>query len=246
MPIIDAYCGMGPWASRDALLPHTPEEILAIMDGCGIERALIFGRAAVDCGWPPDANALVAEIARAQPRFLPAFVLFPHAHACEHTVEGYFAEMRDAGARAAWVWPVAGTPPLWVYEEIYARCQAERMPLFLSAARYTPAALDELCGAFPALRVVLTDVHYTSDHWLYPLFRRRPELRLCYGPAYVSALGLERFVDAFGAGRLLFGSGLPECAPGGLLGMAHYAGLSDADQAAILGGNLLALLEGER
>lgn len=243
MPIIDAYCGIGPWGARDPLLPYTAEEYLPLMDACGVERALIYGRAVADYGWPPDANTLVVEIARAHPRFIPAFTLFAHAHAREHTVVQYLDEMQAAGARAAWLWPVPGSGSLlWVHEEIYARCEELRIPLFISALRFGPDDLDKICTAFPRLRLVLAGAHYTADHWLYPLFRRHAELRLCYGHQYVSSQALERFTHEFDARRLLFGSGLPDFSPGSMVGMAQYAKLTDEEKELILGGNLETLL----
>ena len=81
-----------------------------------------------------------------------------------------------------------------------------------------------------------------ADAWLYPLLRHVPELRVCYGHYYIPSGGIERFVRHFGAGRLLFGSGLPVTTPGGLLGYVLYADLPQEEKALILGGNLEALM----
>ena len=77
---------------------------------------------------------------------------------------------------------------------------------------------------------------------MYPLLAQCPELRVCLAPRCITPLGIERFVARFGAARLLFGSGLPESSPGGLIGYVMYSDISDDDKAAILAGNVETLL----
>ena len=47
-----------------------------------------------------------------------------------------------------------------------------------------------------------------------------------------------RFLRHFDAERLLFGSGLPEFSPGGLITHVMFADVADADRRKILAGNL--------
>ena len=246
MKIIDAYCGIGPWWTRDKLQPAEASETLAIMDYCGVDSALVFSNLLFAPAWPGDANALVAEAARKQPRFISTFVLAPRPYDDSRKPQDWLPEMRAAGAKAVWLWPQAnrqghGLIP-WVVDGIFEFCVAHRLPLLLSMEGVEPARIDEICGDFPQLALVLAGMSYNVDHWLFPLLRRRRQVRACLGQAYIPPLGVERFVRHFGPERLVFGSGLPFFGPGGLIGHVMYANIPDAAKEQILSGNIEALM----
>ena len=104
MRIIDACCGIGPSLSKDALLPHTPEQTLAIMDQCGIDCALAYDWMSTAQGDAVTGNTFVRDLAAQTPRFLPAlsFGLDPY-----HTAREFLVQMQDADCRAAWLWAAA-------------------------------------------------------------------------------------------------------------------------------------------
>lgn len=244
MKILDAYCGVGPWAQRDPILPYTPAQILGLLDECGVAEALVFSNLAHSWSSAPDINRTTAELCAAEPRFRPAFVLAPHPYDHLPQPADYAAAMRATGARAAWLRPDRqqhGVAP-WLLSGLLEMCVQGRIPLFLPADAVTPEQIDELCRACPRLRLVLANLGYRVDVWLYPLLHRHPELRVCLGHTYTPPMGTERFVHHFGAERLIFGSGLPFAPPGGLIAHVMYARIPDAAKALILGGNLDALL----
>ena len=245
MKILDAYCGVGPWSTRDKLLPYRPEEILALMDHFGIEKALIYSNSAVSWGQPPGVNDFVIEAARVSDRFIPALALAPNVHMGYPTPDDYLATMRSIDARAAWLFVQGIVRGLWRWHvgELLDMLVEHHVPLFLLADQCPPDALDTLLHEAPELKVVLCGVGYMGDSWLYPLLQRHPGLFVCLGNFYVPPGDPERLVSRFGAGRLIFGSGLPHFSPGGLIGHVTYAGISDEDKASILGGNLQWLLE---
>ena len=236
MKIIDAWCGVGPWSGRDPLLPWKPEQIVEILDQCGIQSALV--------AWAPEINQATVDLVRANPRFLPAFVLAPDPHGQGWGAARYAEAMRAAGARAAWLRPSEQQHSFvaWQLADLLAMCAEQRLPLFLPVDATTPDQIDAVGREFPRLRLVLTGLGYQVDNWLYPLLRRNPEIRVCVAPAYLQPMAVERFVRTFGAERLLFGSGLPLFAPGGMLAMIQYAALTDTDRQKVLGGTLELLL----
>jgi len=242
MEIVDAFCGIGPWAGRDPLLPYKPEEILGLMDYFGISRALVYANIAAEHGRTPDANRMVAQAAAAHPRLLPAFVLGVHAHEGAPEVDDYLEQMRACGARAAWLWPRAGGLWTWMVGEWLASCSERNIPLFLHAESIGPDDVHRVCEEFPELRVVLAGASYGADVWLYPLLRRHENLHVCLGHYYIPAGGPTGFLRQFPAERLLFGSGLPKFSPGGLIGHVMYAEMTDSARESILGGNLMRLL----
>ncbi|MHB0938158.1 MAG: amidohydrolase family protein [Armatimonadota bacterium] len=245
MTILDAYCGIGPWSTRDKLLPYRPEEILTLMDHFGIEKALIYSNAAVSWGQPPGVNDFVIEAARVSDRFIPALALAPNVHTGYPTPNDYLAVMRSIHARAAWLFVQGTVRGLWHWHvgELLDMLVEHNIPLFLLADQCPPDALDAMMHDAPELKVVLCGVGYMGDSWLYPLLQRHPGLYVCLGNFFVPPGDPERFVHHFGAGRLLFGSGLPHFSPGGLIGHVTYAGISSDAKEAIFSGNLQRLLE---
>ncbi len=247
MQIIDAFCGIGPWAQRDRLLPSDPADTLAIMDHCGIDSAVVFGNLAGSWGRAHEANKMAAKAARECDRFIPAFVLAPQARDDGLHAEEYADQMSQAGAKAAWLWPHLGKQGHglwnWLIGDLLAMCSENRVPLFLPADADEPDRIETICRDFPQLRLILVNLGYRADGWLFPLLGRHAELRVCLGPVYIPPIGPERFVEHFGADRLIFGSGLPHDSPGGLIGHVTYSRVSDADKEKILGGNMAALVQ---
>jgi len=244
MTIFDAYCGVGPWSTRDKLLPYRPEEILALMDHFGIEKALVYPNAGVQWGQPPGVNEFVIQASRVSGRLIPALALAPNAHEGYPKPEDYLAAMRSTGARAAWLFVQGTVRGLWRWHvgELLDMLVEHHVPLFLLADQCPPDALEMLLHETPELRVILCGVGYLGDSWLYPLLQRHPGLHVCLGHFFVPPGDPERFVHRFGASRLIFGSGLPHFSPGGLIGHIMYAGIADDDKEAILAGNLRDLL----
>ena len=246
MRIVDAYCGIGPWAAKDKITPCEPAEILAIMDSCGVGSAIVFGNPIACNAWAPDANRLAAETAAALPdRFIPAFVLAPRPYNESVTTADFAVAMKQAQAKAAWLCPAHQQHgvSLWLIGDLLSMCVQKRIPLFLPADNVSPDQIHDICRGFPKLRLILANLGYRSDNWLYPLLKLHGELRVCLGPTYIPPLGPEQFVRHFGAERMIFGSGLPQFAPGGLIAHVIYSRLNDADKQKILAGNIETLIK---
>lgn len=247
MEILDCFCGVGPWRQRDCLLPYRVEDTLALMDHCGITRALVAGNLALDGGWHEDGNAIAAEAARAHDRLIPAFVLIPPTYTHSTGLDNQFDAMKKAGARAV-VLRSQMTPHLrghwdWLIDGILEGCVARRLPVLFHCDGADFGQIDSLCGRFPELKLILTGLMYTIDDVLYPLMRRHRNLYACLGQMYIPENGIKQFLDHFSAERLLFGSGLPFFSPGSLIGHVMYAPVSDSEKAMILGGNLKRLIK---
>ena len=235
MPIIDICCGIGPWRTRDPLLPYAPAQTLALLDHFGIDKALVYSSLAAQGGTVADGQAIIQEAVQLSPRFLPTLTL----DFCPHRPEAREAVLTTAAKAVCCYAP----PDVLIYGDIAERCEQRRLPWLLSLGWWTPAHIHQLCAAFPRLRVILSGLDYRADEWLYPLLAQHDELRICPVPNYICPRGLERFVARFGAARLLFGSGLPEFSPGGLISYIMYSELSAEEKAGILAGNAEALFQ---
>lgn len=246
MRIVDACCGIGRWATKDKITPSEPAEILAIMDSCGVDSALVFSNLIFYNAWAPDANRLAAETAAVAPdRFVPAFVLAPRPYKESVTPDDFAVAMKQAQAKAAWLFPAHQQHgvALWLIGDLLSMCVQKRIPLFLPADNVSPDQIHDICRGFPKLRLILANLGYRSDNWLYPLLKLHSELRVCLGPTYIPPLGPEQFVRHFGAKRMIFGSGLPQFAPGGLIAHVMYSRLKEAEKQQILAANIETLMK---
>jgi predicted TIM-barrel fold metal-dependent hydrolase len=245
MKILDANVGVGPWWTKDAILPSEPAEILAILDACGVDEAIIQSNLVHSPSSAVDINRATVALASAFPRFRPAFLLTPHPYDHLPKPADYAESMRAAGARVAWLRPAAQQHGVWTWlvGDLLGMCEDTRLPLFMPIDSLSPNDIHQMCDEFPSLRLVLTNLGYRSDIWLYPLLRRHPELRICLGHTYIPPLGPELFVRHFGPQRMIFGSALPHFTPGGLVGMVNYSTVSDADKALIFAGNMERLMD---
>jgi predicted TIM-barrel fold metal-dependent hydrolase len=104
--------------------------------------------------------------------------------------------------------------------------------------------LTNLLTEYPTLTVVLmAHGSWGEDRFFRPLLDRYPGLHLDIS-RYELDGGLVELVGRYGAERLLYGSNFPATTMGGPRLMLVRAAISEADRAAIAGGNLKRLLEG--
>ncbi len=247
MQIIDASCGVGPWSSRQRLQPWRPEEMLRELDHCGIDRALVYANSAAHSGgWTPDGNRYVLEQAAAEPRFIPAMILAPQSLECgsEHD---QFNLLAANDVRAVWLRPqksgqAHGIWP-WLIGNICEHCSARRLPVFMDVDTLDPNEIHQICAAFPDLRLVLVGNFYSDNFWLFRLLELHQCVHVCLAHFYIAPFGPGDFVRRFGAGRLLFGSGLPHFSPGGMLAHVRYADIGEDEKAMIFGATLERLMQ---
>lgn len=249
MEILDCFCGVGEWATKDPILPSRPDEMLKLMDHFGIDRALVYHNQLKFAGWVPEANRQIVEICRQHPRFIPAFAMGLHAQDEGPSVADYFEALKAAGGKAVWLrlpatpYRLARSYGSWLIGDWLRACSAKRIPVFFHAEDDDPTLFHTLCSEFPELRLILTGISYGGDNYLYPLLHQHRQLRVCLGHMYIPQGNPGRFLKHFKAERLLFGSGLPEFSPGGLIAHVQYAEIAEADKARILGGNLRELMQ---
>jgi len=173
----------------------------------------------------------------------PCFVLLPPATGEMSFDADLRREMREAGARAARLFPKHHSYSL------HPRCsgrllewlEAERIPLLVDLEQTDWEEVAAVCGAFPALALILLRAGYRVDRQVYPLLEAHPNLHLEIS-YYQSHRAVEEVVSRFGAGRLMFGTGYPFFAPAAAVAAVNYAQISPGEKALIASGNLEALL----
>jgi amidohydrolase family protein len=129
----------------------------------------------------------------------------------------------------------------WGAGELLEYLQAGKVVTLIAREDIEWEALVKVLESFPGLTLVLLDVGYRADRYLFPLLERFPNLYFD-SATYLAHRQLEAFVDRFGPDRVLFGSRLPLFTPAASLAVLSSMRVSDAARLAVAGGNLRRLL----
>jgi predicted TIM-barrel fold metal-dependent hydrolase len=224
--------------------------LLAAMDDFGIARALVTHTLAK---WhdPVTGNDRLAREIAGQDRLTACRVVLPAATGEVPPETEQVDELLSSGARAARLCPVAhrlSTEP-WELEPLLEALAGRRVPLLLDFdnVHWSEARpwrfIEWSCRAYPELPVVLLREAMGFFRTLFPLMDRCPNLvvEMSYLQGHDA---LRRMVDRWGAGRFVFGTGMPIYDPGMPIAGLAYAGLSPEAFAAVAGGTLRGLMEG--
>ncbi len=226
---------------------NTPEELLAEMDHCGIDEALITSTAQRSSPW--DGNLRLVEEVKGFPRLHPAWVLLPHQTGEMPPPHQLVEEMIKNRVAALWALPgehhyiLDGVSFGSLFEEMIAH----HIPLFYSLSDLgdTPAGWREvsrLLKDFPELTLIAVNQSvWGEDHFFRPLVEKFPNFHMDTSH-YELANGLRDFYLKYGAERWLFGTAFPKrCMGGSLMQLINTDIPIDAKQA-IASGNLKRLL----
>jgi|LSQX01.2.fsa_nt_gb predicted TIM-barrel fold metal-dependent hydrolase len=236
-------CSMVGWRSA----PH-PEQIWHPRDFArdyayyGIGAALVHHASAVQYHQDYGNRQLLEEVAD-YPQLIPQWVLMPHHTHEMAPPEELVPEMLRLGVRAARICPKTHRFSLSddICGPLLRALEERRIPLFTDVAEVGIDAAAGICGRYPELPVVLCGVAWGVDRELEPALRRAPNLHI-ETHAFQGHRAYERFVRDFGPGRLIFGTGLPDCSPGAAVMMSLYEDIPDEAREQIAGSNLLRLL----
>lgn len=230
--LVDVNAAIGPWPHGNA-----PEldaaSLVAWMDRLGIERALVHHSTA----WlydPATGNRrLLREIAD-EPRLLPCFVLGPLETGEFGDPADLHGALASAGVRAVRVyprdhgWTLAGGES----ELLFRTVTDAGLPVLVDLAQTDWRSVSALAAREPTLRIVVCSVGYRELRVLLPLLDRYPNLA-CDLSYFAAHQGVEVVVRKFGAGRLLFATGMPGAEPAGAVACLAWADLDDASRGAI-------------
>jgi predicted TIM-barrel fold metal-dependent hydrolase len=234
--LIDVNACLGPWPHGDCEALDVPG-LLSRLDALGIGCAVVHHTVAATYDAASGNLRLIDEIGE-EPRLLPCFVLGP-LETGEHGDPTTLGErLAAAGVRAVRVvprdhaWSLVGREARLLCETV----AAAGLPLLVDLAQTEWDDIDSLASSLPALQIVVCRVGYRDLRRLLPLFARHPGLH-CDLSYFAAHDGVEEIVARFGAGRLVFGTGMPACEPAGALARLAYADLGDDDLDAIAHGN---------
>ena len=245
LDLFDANCMLGRIFAPKPGFPLTVEELLTVMDDFQIPEALVYHALSKE-HHPAVGNRLLMEQIASCNRLHAIWVVMP-SHTGEFPDEEQLVEQMAAQrVRAVRVFPHPDRHnfPLtrWGAGRLLESLQRGRVPLFIDQEEIDFDALHQLCRGYPNLPLVLSNVGYRCDRFLYPLCEEFSNLYIELA-TYCTHGGIETLTERFGAERLLFGTRLPYFTPGSAIGMLSYANISPADRQLIAGGNLRNLLK---
>jgi hypothetical protein len=243
--VMDVNVRVGP-SGIHGHLALEKSALLAEMDRFGIKAAVVSHFTAEEYDAVEGNRALASEIDN---RLLPAWAVLPDAFHIEYltarnpvAVRLFCAASKHNFSSASWC---SGT--LFEYLQQYSVLTLiSREDLQIAPGFIAWDTLVTLLSNFPRLPVVLLDLGYRSDRYLFPLMERFPRLYFD-SSTYAAHRQLEAYVERFGAERIVFGSRLPLYTPGAALAVLLTARIADDAKLAIAGGNLRRLLrEGQQ
>jgi predicted TIM-barrel fold metal-dependent hydrolase len=258
--IIDAHCHIWPDhiaaavlagrpAGLDARHDGTVDGLRRTMDAAGIDRAVCLGVAHA-ARTVPRTNEFIGSLDRA--RFVPFGTVHPDLPAADNLrslqdngitgvkLHPLFQDLSLADPRVVSLLAVLADAGIIVITHVGAGGDAG------ANDRGSPAALRALLDAVPGLRLIAC--HFGGYHRLDEaedlVVGSRAVLETSWPPT-TGGLDQARVRDIIarhGADRVVYGSDWPMTDPAAEIAAVRALGLPDREEAAILGGNLAALL----
>lgn len=249
MHLFDCNCMLGPTNTGREPPFLTVADLLGEMDRAGIGEALVHHACAVQAH-PEYGNQRLLDEVAGRPRLHPAWVLLPPGTEELGPTDRLIENMRAAGVRAAFMYPVLHGYPFTIdtLGDLPAALEAARVPLFVDTGRshWSQITVDweavmAICRRHPGLHVTLLHEGGTTQRALFARWPELPNLHLdtCYFQMPEPIAGV---CNRFGAGRMLFGTGIPATDPGGPIHTLRAAQVDDATRAAVAGDNLRSMI----
>lgn len=242
----DCNCSIGRVTYPNLFdIPDT-QGLLKEMDTAGIEEALVYHITARD-GHPPLGNKLLIDEFRYIDRLYPVWVILPHYTNEMPSPKVLLEEIRSNKVKAVRIYPTKEYHSFsiaeWSTGELFNALEEVRVPLILDIEIISWEIVQAILEHHINLPVVITNCGYRNDRFIYPLLEKHKNLYIEIS-RYMGAGGIEHLVKRFGAGNILFGTGMPLYTGTATVSLLTYSDIPVADKEAIAGGNLRNLLKG--
>lgn len=223
--------------------PATAEELLAEMDFCGVDEAVVWHQSMMDVSAEYGNNILLGDEKNYSGRLRATICVEPSVSDPEFEIEKIAEKakhFRLAGVRV-FPWHDRFFLDRVTCGDLLDFLTESRLPLYLTPMdnwEHIFAVLKE----FPELTVIVTNYGlWGSDRFFYPLVRAYP--RVCVDTSdFQEIRGIEAFVRKFGSERLLFGTNYPMDNMGGPMATLLGAKIGTEDRENIAHRNIERLL----
>jgi hypothetical protein len=208
----------------------------------GIDRALVSHTLAQSYD-PAHGNRALREAIAGDAQLYPCWTLLPLSCGEMGTLDELTGQMAAEGVRAVRFYPRDHTYALdkWQCGDLLDALAERRYVVLLDLDQIEMSGIEAICHAWPDLALVLTKTSYRQTRPLLALLQGHKNL-YCDLSLFIMYLGVEEVLSRFGSERLLFGTGLPLCDPGGPIARLAYTDAPQADIDAMSHANLERLL----
>jgi predicted TIM-barrel fold metal-dependent hydrolase len=248
LEFFDCNCSFGlpAKASPSPLTCPTIDDLASQLDRAGIGRAIVWNVTQHDVS-AQRGNELLAQAIAPRPNLYGCWTVLPEQTG-EMAVDRLLADMKQHRIVALRAFPVAHRFLLnrTTMGTLLEAMSERRIPLIYSIRRL-PANhgphlawndLHQLMAEFPKLTLIISEHgSWGSDRYFRPLLDHYERVYIDTTLFFLDG-GLEDLVARYGPGRIIFGSGLPERYPGGMMLAIRHGEFDDAARAAMASANL--------
>ena len=177
--IFDSQCMIGRRCHKLEFEPWSKADLVSQMDHCGIDRALVTHAVSVEYD-PAVGNDLLIEELEGENRLEPVWVLAPHETSSLEPAADMMEKMSVNGVRSVALYPNTHGYPFdeFACRDLFDALVLTRTPVFLSIQETSWSSIRQILSAFPALRLVVTNLGWGALRYVYPMFEEFEELRV--------------------------------------------------------------------
>jgi len=240
----DCGCAVGTSFYKNYGGSWETAELLRKMRLYGIDKALVYHIAGKEYD-PAVGNGLLADEIKDYPALYPVWVVMHHHTDEFDEPDALIKTLKEKNIKAVRMYPAAHQykTSAWNCRELFTALAANKIPLFIDLDQLAWDEIHQLLTDYPELNLILTGLNYIVDRNIYALFKKFTNLYI-ETIGYKVNNGIEEICGRFGAGRLIFGSGMPVFSGSAAVSMIRYARIGENEKRMIARGNLESLLEG--
>ena len=223
--------------------PKDAKELLAEMDFCGIDKAIVYHQSMKDVSVHYGNAKIIEEVKTDKQRLVASMSILPAITDTEFSVENLDKYIKDNN-----IFGVRVFPRLQRYMtdkitmgEVFDYLTQIKMPVYISPDTGWNLVFDTM-KEFPDLTAIITNYGlWGSDRYFYPLVNAYKNLYVDSSD-FQEIRGIEYFVKKFGDERMLFGTNFPMDNMGGPIATLIGANVSKESKEKIASGNIERLM----
>ena len=239
---IDVNCGMGRMDYRVEQIPYTTQSLIEDMKYYRIQAAAVYSNSSKEYSFVKGNTELFRDIDNKR-LFGIATVIPGLKYEVPNHIE-YLDGLRNLGAKAFICFPKKLThsiKPLYL-ENLASYMIDKKMPLLVDMPNTNWDDLQETVEAFPELNILICNVSWGDNRYLFPMMDKFPNLHFEISSNQENDI-LDICKMHFGIDRVLFGSNYPYKVVGAVKSMIEYSRLSENDKDKVACKNAASLLK---
>ncbi len=242
LKFFDCNCSVGRRSSPSSEEFYNVNRLIEEMKYSGISRSLVYHSLAKEYN-PKIGNEYLLEEIKGAKEIEPCWVLLPSYTKETLNPEEMIKRMLNNKVRAARIFPKEHSFSLeeWNIKDLFSVLNDYKIPLFLDLDQANWKEIYNICSRYSQMPLILTNVSYRIDRYLYPLLGKFNNLYIEISH-YSVFRGIETICKNFSASHLLFGTRLPIFEAGSAINMVNFAHIGQIDKQLISYENLNRLL----